>query len=161
MTGGRRVAGRNSRPGLPFADGGFDIVATRHTTHHIADWEGALREMLRVLRPGGHLIYADLVVPGWLAAVGRRLLDTAAGFPTARALDAFVGRARLTPVARSHGLLRYAAVWRSSSGAPELPVPEAARQVVVDQAHRLHVGVADRRADEAEAPPAEVAAQRV
>lgn len=68
---------------LPFADGAFDIVATRHVTHHIRDWGAALKEMLRVLRPGGHLVYADLVVPGWLAA---------ADFPTAGALEAFAAR---------------------------------------------------------------------
>jgi len=44
---------------LPFEDGEFDLVATQKTTHHVPNWEAALAEMLRVLKPGGHFIYSD------------------------------------------------------------------------------------------------------
>jgi ubiquinone/menaquinone biosynthesis C-methylase UbiE len=37
---------------LEFADGTFDIVASRMATHHIPDWERGFSEMVRVLRPG-------------------------------------------------------------------------------------------------------------
>src|SRR4029077_20447702 len=43
----------------------------------------------------------------------------------------------------------------------ELPVAEAARDVVVDEARRLHARVADRRSDEAKAPALEVLAHRL
>ena len=42
---------------LPFADGEFDLVYTNKTTHHIRDWQQALTEMIRVLKPEGHLLY--------------------------------------------------------------------------------------------------------
>src|SRR5437773_3446935 len=50
---------------------------------------------------------------------------------------------------------------RGSSAATHLAVPEAADQVIVDHARGLHERVADRRADEAEAPPPQLRAHRV
>src|SRR5262245_17850320 len=43
----------------------------------------------------------------------------------------------------------------------QLPVAEARDEVVVHEADRLHERVADRRADEGEAAPAQVAAERI
>jgi len=41
---------------LPYADGTFDLVIGHAVLHHIPDVELALREILRVLRPGGRLV---------------------------------------------------------------------------------------------------------
>jgi ubiquinone/menaquinone biosynthesis C-methylase UbiE len=38
---------------LPFEDGEFDIVFSNGVLHHTTDWEKGVREMLRVLKPGG------------------------------------------------------------------------------------------------------------
>ena len=38
---------------LPFDDGYFDVVISSFVLEHVADWRVMLREMLRVLRPGG------------------------------------------------------------------------------------------------------------
>jgi ubiquinone/menaquinone biosynthesis C-methylase UbiE len=43
---------------LPFADRSFDVVATYSVLHHVPDYLQAVREMARVLRPGG-LVYID------------------------------------------------------------------------------------------------------
>ncbi len=48
---------------LPFRDGWFDLVTCRRAAHHVPDLERALREMRRVLRPGGHLLVDDRSVP--------------------------------------------------------------------------------------------------
>lgn len=40
---------------LPFPDGAFDRIITSEVLEHIADDHGALRELFRVLRPGGRL----------------------------------------------------------------------------------------------------------
>lgn len=44
---------------LPFADGGFDVVLTRYSFHHLPDPIAALREMKRVCRPGGRVVVID------------------------------------------------------------------------------------------------------
>ncbi|MEK6710623.1 MAG: class I SAM-dependent methyltransferase [Nitrospinota bacterium] len=46
---------------LPFADGEFDGAVTRLSLHHFPDPGLPLREMARVLRPGGTAAVADLV----------------------------------------------------------------------------------------------------
>jgi ubiquinone/menaquinone biosynthesis C-methylase UbiE len=52
---GGRVAGAEQ---LPYHDGSFDLVVGHAVLHHIPDVELALREVLRVLRPGGRLVFA-------------------------------------------------------------------------------------------------------
>lgn len=49
---------------LPFADDTFDIVISRYSAHHWHDVERALREVRRVLKPGGRGIFIDVVSPG-------------------------------------------------------------------------------------------------
>ena len=49
---------------MPFADGTFDAAIAVHVLHLISDWERALDEMLRVLKPGGWLLIGgDTSVP--------------------------------------------------------------------------------------------------
>jgi len=51
---------------LPFADSSFDVVTSLQCVEHLPDPELALREMLRVLRPGGTVI---IVGPNLLSPV--------------------------------------------------------------------------------------------
>jgi len=46
---------------LPFAVGSFDAVVTRLTLHHFPDPRQVMAEMVRVTRPGGRVIVADVV----------------------------------------------------------------------------------------------------
>ena len=46
---------------LPFDDDSFDTVVTWLMLHHTVEWEKALAEMARVLRPGGQLIAYDIL----------------------------------------------------------------------------------------------------
>jgi SAM-dependent methyltransferase len=48
---------------LPFTAGSFDLVFCRNSLHHVADPEQAVSEMVRVCRPGGRVVLADLVAP--------------------------------------------------------------------------------------------------
>lgn len=118
---------RRGRPGvtflvgdamrLPFPNGSFDACTVSFGLRNMKDYEGALREMGRVLRPGGRLVCLELtpfrkpilgwlfnayftkVVPlvgGWLSGdreAYRYLPTSVAAFPDAEALEAMMRRA--------------------------------------------------------------------
>lgn len=44
---------------LPFADHAFDVVLTRYSFHHMIEPMAVLRDMKRVVRPGGRLVVID------------------------------------------------------------------------------------------------------
>ena len=54
---------RGSAERIPFADASFDLVTARHAPHHFRDVPAFLREVRRVLRPGGRFVMADGVSP--------------------------------------------------------------------------------------------------
>jgi SAM-dependent methyltransferase len=73
---------------LAFPDASFDTVCISNSLHHFADPAPVLAEMLRVLRPGGHLVVNEMYRDGqsetqethvllhhWWAAVGRQRGD--------------------------------------------------------------------------------------
>ncbi len=49
---------------LQFTDASFDGVVSFIMLHHVIDWEGAMGEIARVLRPGGVVAGYDLVLSG-------------------------------------------------------------------------------------------------
>ena len=72
---------------LPFADGVFDAVTVAFGLRNMSSWPGALGEMARVLRPGGHALILDFSMPSPpFAALYRfylhRVLPLAAGLIT-------------------------------------------------------------------------------
>ncbi|WP_171167692.1 class I SAM-dependent methyltransferase [Streptomyces sp. I05A-00742] len=46
---------------LPFLDDSFSLVLTRFSLHHVASPEAVVRELVRVCRPGGRILVADMV----------------------------------------------------------------------------------------------------
>lgn len=57
---------------LPYPDDSMDLVVGHAVLHHIPDVEQALREVLRVLRPGGRFVFAGEPTR-WGDVVARRL----------------------------------------------------------------------------------------
>ena len=90
---GRQIAGRTpsflnaDAEHLPFADASFDAVTCSHSFHHYPHQAAAIREMHRVLRPGGRLMLIDGFrdnVIGWVV------------------FDVLITRGESTPAARIH-----------------------------------------------------------
>ena len=95
---------------LTFDNASFDIVATHMATHHIAAWEGAVAEMIRVLRPGGYLLYVDFALPGWLANTAKAVYPHL-GYPSLGSLDAIAARHDLEKIYRVRTLFRVKAIY--------------------------------------------------
>jgi ubiquinone/menaquinone biosynthesis C-methylase UbiE len=95
---------------LPFDDGSFDIVSAFKVTHHIPNWQDALAEMLRVVKPGGYFVYADLLLPPRLAAIGERWIRSV-GFPTAEGLTNIAAEQDYSLVYKSQALVLVDAVY--------------------------------------------------
>lgn len=57
------VAGDATR--LPFADAAFDAVTISFGLRNVVDTDVALREMLRVVRPGGRVVICEFSTPTW------------------------------------------------------------------------------------------------
>ena len=72
---GMLQVGKNRRPDLsftagdatrlPFADESFDAVTISFGLRNVVDTVGALREMLRVVRPGGRIVVCEFSSPTW------------------------------------------------------------------------------------------------
>ncbi len=48
---------------LPFDDAAFEVVLSRFSAHHWGNLEAGLRELRRVLAPGGRAILTDVIAP--------------------------------------------------------------------------------------------------
>lgn len=126
--GARFLVGDATR--LPFGDGEFDLVATNKTIHHVPDWRSALAEMVRVLTPGGYLLYADFVLPHWLAGLAARVVGERAELPTRGALQALLVSKGLQLVSGPSRGLAYDGVWRRWPPVPFLvPVHSKGRKI--------------------------------
>jgi SAM-dependent methyltransferase len=73
---------------LPFGAGAFDLVVSSLTLHYLRDWLPVLRELARVLRPGGRLVLSThhpfaTVAPGEAYHAVRLVDDAWDGFAAA------------------------------------------------------------------------------
>ena len=68
---------------LPFPDAAFDAVAVTYLLRYVDDPPAVLRELVRVVRPGGTLASMDFGVPPWAPARAAWRLYTGAVLPAA------------------------------------------------------------------------------
>ncbi|MHC4877725.1 MAG: class I SAM-dependent methyltransferase, partial [Planctomycetota bacterium] len=85
---GRILPEQADAKSLPYAAGEFDVVMSNSIIHHIPEPIDSLREMIRVLQPGGLLFVRDLLRPETDAEV-ERLVSTYAGDENERSQQLF------------------------------------------------------------------------
>jgi ubiquinone/menaquinone biosynthesis C-methylase UbiE len=56
---------------LPFADGEFDVVLNIESSHNYPNPEKFFAEAVRVLKPGGYIVHADMMTASFRAQVAR------------------------------------------------------------------------------------------
>jgi demethylmenaquinone methyltransferase / 2-methoxy-6-polyprenyl-1,4-benzoquinol methylase len=67
---------------LPFADASFDALTFTYLLRYVDDPPATIRELARVVRPGGRVASLEFGVPPWLPARIAWRLYTAVGLPT-------------------------------------------------------------------------------
>ena len=60
---------------LPFADSEFDMVFDFAVFHHIPEWQAAIKEVARVLKPNGYFVIEDLYRAAICNPLSRRLFE--------------------------------------------------------------------------------------
>jgi demethylmenaquinone methyltransferase/2-methoxy-6-polyprenyl-1,4-benzoquinol methylase len=106
---------------LPFADASFDALTFTYLLRYVDDPEATMRELARVVRPGGRVASLEFGVPPWAPARAAWRLYTAVGLPALGRLSsrewAQVGRF-LGPSIRGfyarHPLERIVSYWREA-----------------------------------------------
>lgn len=68
---------------LPFRDDSLDGVVMRHVLHLVTGWREALREVARVVRPGGRFVVSISDYTGLYHTIQARFLEAAGGLPIA------------------------------------------------------------------------------
>jgi SAM-dependent methyltransferase len=111
---------------LPFPTGRFDAVVSFIMLHHVIDWEGALAEAVRVLRPGGVLFGYDLV-ESWPAEMLHRLDGSPHRLATTDAIRARLAALGLRDVRTATSLGGLVTRFSATSPTPE---PESTRRVL-------------------------------
>jgi demethylmenaquinone methyltransferase / 2-methoxy-6-polyprenyl-1,4-benzoquinol methylase len=114
---------------LPFADAAFDAVTISFGLRNVVDTDTALRELLRVTRPGGRLLVCEFSRPVWapfrtvyvnylmraLPAVARRVSSNPESYVyLAESIQAWPDQAALARVLQRTGWGEVA--WRDLSG---------------------------------------------
>lgn len=135
---------------LPFADASFDTVCISNSLHHVEDPAPVLAEMLRVLRPGGHLVVNEMYRDGqsgpqlthvllhhWWAAVGQA---------TGEVHRETYERAAILEIVEGLGLANVR-TWDLEDPAedPHDPATRAELEAAIDRFVERAGGIADRR----------------
>jgi len=83
-----------SSDAIPLPDSSVTVAFTTLSFHHWADQLGGVKEVRRVLRPGGCFILADVNLPVW---IGRLVMNLHRRLPVPAVLRRLFAQSRVTP----------------------------------------------------------------
>jgi ubiquinone/menaquinone biosynthesis C-methylase UbiE len=98
-----------SAEALPFPTDHFDALICSDAFHHFRDQDAAVREMARVVRPGGGVLVLDMEPKGAVrvTAIIERALGEPATFMTIPRITAFMAERGIVGAATRHRLHSY------------------------------------------------------
>jgi ubiquinone/menaquinone biosynthesis C-methylase UbiE len=102
---------RGDAQALEFEDGSFDAVINVESSHCYASMDRFLTEVVRVLRPGGHLLYADHRSSADVAALRQQFRDAGLVVVAEERLNAGILRALELDNPRKQALIRAHVPW--------------------------------------------------
>lgn len=100
------VVARGDVGRLPVADGAADLVVAGELLEHVADVEGVVAEMVRLLRPGGTAVFDTIADTRWARLSLVTISERLPGGPPPRIHDPalFVSPVRLRGAFAAHGM---------------------------------------------------------
>ena len=60
---------------LPYGDASFDAIFNFGIIHHLEDWQSGIREVARVLKPGGGFYFEEIYPPLYANPLFKHILD--------------------------------------------------------------------------------------
>jgi len=109
---------------LPFPDDNFDAALICDAFHHFRRRDEAVREMARVVRPGGGVVIAELDAEALsirFIALAERLLGEPAGFVTPAGMEGLMAAAGVRGRSRPQNRVSYIFAGEVGSGRPPDP----------------------------------------
>lgn len=93
---------------LSFGDHHFDLVLSQDVFHHIPNWEDAIKEIARILCPGGYFIWLDFSFPKIIKKLFLPFVKNYGLYTTSDLTKAFEthGFKNLSHEQSTHGLLQ-------------------------------------------------------
>lgn len=120
LASGRLLPVQGHAEGLPFPDASFDRVLVVDALHHFRDQRQAVRELVRVVRPGGRLVIEEPDInhlSGKLVALLERLALMGSRFYTPAALREMVAAAGMeASIVTNHGFAAWIVAVKPKGG---------------------------------------------
>jgi ubiquinone/menaquinone biosynthesis C-methylase UbiE len=74
---------------LPFGNKQFDMVVSQNVFHHINKWDSVIKEISRVLKPGGYFIFTDFAYSKFTVKIFKRIVKSYGVYTISEVINTF------------------------------------------------------------------------